>query len=314
MKKFLSLILFVLIVVAALIFFMFRDKPKDFIKYEQYQQTLSSFETDYGTMKYRDEGQGQTILLVHGVPTNSWMYRNLADELVASEYRVVVPDLMGFGASDRMEYYDDYDFGNQADILVSLMDSLGINDWQQVTHDMGGLVTWHMLQDVSERINHLYVLNTIVYEESFNPPADFSYDNKVHRWILNQHEHPIIGKLIINNMLKTGTNKHSFSPSDKAGYWLPIRDGVGALTHFFTHTKEIKEDLDEYRSWLTESKIPVSVIWGEDDPFLDVSSVIFLRNDLNLTDEDILVLPGTKHLIAEESYQEIAAFINEKNN
>ena len=313
MKKILKfLFLIIIIIVVTVIWFTSRDKSEDFIAYQNYTETLDSFETDYGIMKYSDTGSGQPILLVHGVPTNSWMYRNLANELTENGYRVIAPDLMGFGASDRIPEYEDYNFEHQAEIVIELMQNLGINEWEQVTHDMGGLVTLHMARLVPEKISHLYLLNTIVYKDTFHPPADFNYENKLHRWFLELHAHPIIGKLIVNNMLRSGTDYHMFTASDRAGYWLPIRYGAGALVHFFTHTSEIKNNIDEYRSWLVSSNIPTSIIWGEDDPFLGIESVVFLQNEMNIPDDSILILEDKKHVIAEESFAEIAEFIINK--
>lgn len=307
--KILGLLILLVIVIGA---FVLQDNKKDFVAYQNYAESLESFETDYGTMKYSDVGEGQVIVLIHGVPTSSWMYRNVSQELVKNGYRVIAPDLMGFGASDRMAQYDMYDFQNQSDILFDLMESLNINSWEQVTHDMGGLVTWHMAKDQPEKIAHLYILNTILYKDTFNPPVDFSYENSLHKWFLGLHAHSYIGKLIINNMITTGTHHFDAPSSMRAGYWLPVRKGAGALVHFFTHTAEVKENLDTYRSWLVDSDISVSVLWGEHDPFLDISSARLIQEEMSLNDSDVVILRDTKHLVAEEAYQEIAEFIINK--
>jgi pimeloyl-ACP methyl ester carboxylesterase len=309
MKKIFKILFIVIALALVMGFISLQDNKENIIEYQNYAENLQSFETEFGTMKYSDQGEGQAILLVHGVPTNSWMYRNLSQELVDNGYRVIAPDLMGFGKSDRMEKYDNYDFDNQATLLFDLMESLEINSWEQLTHDMGGLVTWNMARIAPEKISHLYILNTILYAETFNPPADFNYDNKLHRWFLGLHAHPMVGKLIVNNMLRAGTGGHTFTNAERAGYWLPIRDGAGVLVHFFTHSAEVKEKIDEYRSWLINSKIPVSVIWGEDDPFLDSSSAYLLQEEMNIADKDVIILKDKKHLVAEESYQEIANHI-----
>jgi haloalkane dehalogenase len=313
MKTILKMILIIIIIAIAVVLYLFRDNPESFTAYEIYRESLSSFETDSGTMRYRDDGEGPVILMVHGVPTNSWMYRTLGDLLVAEGYRVIIPDLMGFGASDAMEEYDDYDFEQQAQHLTALMDGLGIRSWQQVTHDMGGLVTWYMTRDVPRRIDHLYVLNTILYEEGFNPPIEPSYENRYHRWALGLHGHPMVGKLIVTSMLMSGTADRVYTTSEQAGYWLPLRNKAGALVHFFTHIAEVKEQLDEYRSWLVNSGIDVSVVWGEHDPFLDSVSATLLKEEMNLGDEDVVVIEGAKHLIAESSPEVIVEMINQVN-
>lgn len=309
MKKTLFIILGIIVVGLIVGYILLRDKKGVDQEYQNYVNTLKTFDSLNGQMKYSDTGSGKPILLIHGVPTNSWMYRNLASELSKNGYRVIVPDLIGFGASERVENYVMHDFDIQAETLFGLMESLSIDSWEQVTHDMGGIITWHMTKDQPEKISHLYILNTILYKKTFSPPADFSYSNPIHRYVLGLHENPYIGKMIVNNMVTTGTGDVIVSNNDRAGYWLPLRDGAMSLVHFFTHTKDIKEKIDTYRSWLIDSNIPVSVIWGEGDPFLDSSSAELLKNEMNLSDNEVVILKDAKHLVAEESYLEIANFI-----
>ncbi len=309
MKKILKILLVIIIIALGAVWLIFRDKANDDSLYLAYTETLERFETQSGhTMRYRDEGEGKAILLIHGVPTNSWMYRNLGDTLVAEGYRVIIPDLMGFGVSDRPTDMGMYDFENQAQDILDLMASLEISEWEQVTHDMGGLITWEMIGLDPEPISHLYVLNTIVYADHFNPPADFNYENKLHRWLLGLHAHPLFGKMIVSNMISSGTNM-SLNSQEKAGYWLPLRSGAQSLVHFFTHTKDIKEQLPAYRSTLIDAEIPVTIIWGEDDPFLDSQAALDLGDELGLEKEQIIILEDTKHLIAESSYQYITNVI-----
>ena len=310
MKKIFKFLVLIIILIIAVGWFLLKDNPDNFIAYENQIAQMDSFETGNGTMRYVDTGSGQPILLIHGVPTSSWMYRNLTIELVDAGYRVIAPDLMGFGVSDRMAEYDMYDFDQQSDKVLDLMNHLGISNWEQVTHDMGGLVTWHMVKDAPENISHLYILNTILYKDTFLPPVDFNYNNPLHRFILNIYAHPRIGKLMLAGFLVSGTNGHHFEAHEKAGYWLPLRAGADGLTHFFTNTKEIKANIDEYRSWLVNSNVPVSIIWGENDSFLGSESVRLLQKEMNLSEDDVLILENKKHLIVEESYKEIVEFIS----
>lgn len=309
MKKILFIILGIIVLALLFGYVVLQDKKGVKQEYQNYVSTLKTFESPNGIMKYSDTGEGEVILLIHGVPTNSWMYRNLARELSENGYRVIAPDLIGFGASERVEKYQMHDFDIQAETLFALMESLDIEQWEQVTHDMGGIITWHMLRDQANKISHLYILNTILYKETFNPPADFSYSNPLHKFLLGLHAHPLIGKMIVNNMITSGTGNYSYTNTERAGYWLPLRDGAMSLVHFFTHTKNIKENIDTYRSWLIDSDVPVSVLWGENDPFLDSSTVDLLKEEMDLKEQDVVIIKDAKHLVAEESYQQIANYI-----
>lgn len=309
MEKTLKIILAIIALILVIGFLTLKDNPSDFDACESYASELQSFETGKGSMKYYDKGEGQVIVLIHGTPTSSWMYRRVSAELVQNGYRVIAPDLMGFGASATMGNLDDYDFDKQAGYIIELMESLDIDSWEMGMHDMGGLIGLHMIKQAPEKISHVHVLNTILYTETFAPPINLSEKSSFQKSILRLHTNKYIGKFIVNMMLMTGTKSYEFSASDRVGYWLPLRDGAEGLVHFFTHTAEVSENIDTYRSWLVDSGIPTSIIWGEHDSFLDVEAVSLLQSEMSIPDENIMILSDKKHLIAEEAASEVAQFI-----
>ena len=71
----------------------------DQITYKNFRAQQKSFTTQSGNIKYIDKGEGEVLLLLHGIPTSGWLYRNMIDEL-AKTHRVIVPDMLGFGSSD----------------------------------------------------------------------------------------------------------------------------------------------------------------------------------------------------------------------
>ena len=139
----------------------------DYVKFKSLQNTFLSVD---GHIKYIDRGEGPVILLLHGVPTSSWVYRKMIDELVDSGYRVIAPDMLGYGNSDNPDGYDIYSSERHASRILSLMEYLDIGHWTQVVHDAGGLWTWELFKIAPDKIENLILLNTIIYEEGFNPP------------------------------------------------------------------------------------------------------------------------------------------------
>ena len=69
--------------------------------YVEHVEALQRVPVDHELLAYLDLGEGPVVLLVHGVPTSSWAYRKVAAELVTRGYRVIVPDLFGYGASEK---------------------------------------------------------------------------------------------------------------------------------------------------------------------------------------------------------------------
>ncbi len=87
---------------------------------------------------YVDEGSGPPILMVHGQPTWSYLYRKMIPPLVAAGYRVVVPDLMGFGLSDKPTEESAYSLQSHVELVTGLVEKLQFKDITIVGQDWGG--------------------------------------------------------------------------------------------------------------------------------------------------------------------------------
>ncbi len=109
-------------------------------------------------MRYLDEGKGQPIVMVHGNPTWSFVYRKLVDGL-RGHYRCIVPDHIGFGQSDKPY---DWSYMPQAHAanLDSLLESLDLQDVTLVVQDWGGPIGLSYAVAHPERIKALVILNT----------------------------------------------------------------------------------------------------------------------------------------------------------
>jgi len=118
----------------------------DVQSYEEHVGRMRYADLDGGQMAYIDEGQGDPIVLIHGIPTSSWMYRKVIAGLVEQGRRVIAPDLMGMGASQRLTSAPDLRVKSQAGYLLELLgEHLGLQDWTHVVHDFGGPISWEML-------------------------------------------------------------------------------------------------------------------------------------------------------------------------
>lgn len=115
-------------------------------------------------LHYLDEGQGDPVVMVHGNPTWSFYYRNLVLRL-RDRYRVVVPDHIGCGYSDKPDDTDySYTLKQRVDDLDNLLDSLGITEKVTlVLHDWGGMIGMAYASRHPERIARLVVMNTAAF-------------------------------------------------------------------------------------------------------------------------------------------------------
>ena len=106
------------------------------VDHREYPFAPRMIATDAGRMSYVDEGDGPPVVMVHGTPTWSFMYRHLVKALAAT-HRCIAPDLPGFGLSDRSESAS-YRPEDQARRLTALIETLRLGPFTLVAHDFGG--------------------------------------------------------------------------------------------------------------------------------------------------------------------------------
>ena len=276
--------------------------------------TYSSFTTDQkhwasadGNISYIDKGEGVPILLLHGVPTSGWLYRKMIDPLVEKGYRVIVPDMLGYGSSDSPEGYDIYDKKEQAKHILDLMEYLKIPNWHHVMHDAGGLWTWEMAKLDNSKINKLTILNTIIYKEGFKPPVKVN-DNLLARLIKWSYQKKT--NFMIYELFEEGTmDDYELSKADVEGYRAPLKNKkTNALFKFFTtNTKGIPD----YSETIKSIDVPVQVIWGANDKILkwDAQNERVM-SDLNIKEENVHVLEDKNHFLQEEATDKLVSLIS----
>ena len=106
-----------------------------------------------------DEGKGPAVLLLHGFPDSARLWRYQIPALVDSGYRVIAPDLRGFGRSSRPDSVDAYAIANVVGDVVALLDHLDVGSAHIVGHDWGAGVAWGMAMFVPDRTQTLTVLS-----------------------------------------------------------------------------------------------------------------------------------------------------------
>lgn len=137
----------------------------DFYWEPSYFEDLDGF--DGLRVAYLDEGPveaAQTFLCLHGEPTWGFLYRKMIPPLLAIGARVVVPDLLGFGRSDKPADDSFYTFKGHRDTLLALIRRLDLHNITLVVHDWGGLLglTLPVDPDMQARITRLIVTNTAI--------------------------------------------------------------------------------------------------------------------------------------------------------
>lgn len=131
-----------------------------------------------GTLRvhHLDEGpsDGPTVLLLHGEPSWSFLYRHMIPELVAAGMRCVAPDLVGFGRSDKPAARDDYTFARHVEWMrQTLFDRLDLADVTLVCQDWGGLIGLRLVAEHPERFARVVAANTFLPTGDQDPGEAF---------------------------------------------------------------------------------------------------------------------------------------------
>jgi pimeloyl-ACP methyl ester carboxylesterase len=111
------------------------------------------------TFAVQDEGEGQAVLLLHGFPDSHALWRNQVPILVDAGYRVIAPDLRGFGDSSKPVGVDKYGILDIAGDVVGILDSLDVQRAHVVGHDWGAALAWAMGAFLPDRVDHLVALS-----------------------------------------------------------------------------------------------------------------------------------------------------------
>jgi pimeloyl-ACP methyl ester carboxylesterase len=120
---------------------------------------LRRVEGDGVTLAVLDEGEGQAVLLLHGFPDSSYLWRHQVAALVESGFRAVAPDLRGFGESDRPAAVEDYALGRSVRDVLAILDELSLERAHVVGHDWGAAVAWLVAAFAPERVERLVAMS-----------------------------------------------------------------------------------------------------------------------------------------------------------
>jgi haloalkane dehalogenase len=111
-------------------------------------------------MHYVDEGEGAPVVCFHGEPSWSYLYRHMLPPLVAAGHRVICPDLVGFGRSDKPTDLGWYSYDRHCEHVAGLLDPLDVRGATVVVQDWGGPIGLRWAVEHADRVDRLVILNT----------------------------------------------------------------------------------------------------------------------------------------------------------
>lgn len=258
---------------------------------------------------YREAGSrnNPTILLLHGFPTSSHMFRNLIPAL-ADKYHVVAPDYPGFGNSPMPLVTEfDYTFDNLAHIVDQLVSGLGVHSYSLYLMDYGAPVGFRLAAQYPERVQSLIVQNGNAYDEGlleFWDPIKAYWASKT-----AENADKLRGLLTMGAtqwQYLTGVRDSSTISPDNWNHVQPLLDRPGnqeiQLALFFDYGSN-PPLYPEWQEYFRAYQPPTLIVWGKNDPIFPSEGAYPYKKDLKNLEFHIL---DTGHFALEEDGEVIA--------
>ena len=256
-------------------------------------------------MAYIEHGSGDPILLLHGEPTWSYLYRHMIPPL-AGIGRVIAPDLIGFGRSDKPAAANAYSYKSHVRWLRGFIETLDLKKITMVCQDWGGSLGLRLLAEQPQRFARLVAMNTGI--SAGNPRSDAFL-----KWRRFSQR---VDALDLPTLMRNTLKKRVLTNQEAAAYQAPFPSKeyqTGALV--FPRLVPIRPDHPgayDNRVALARLKtldLPVLLPWGEEDPITGPARDL-LRSVFRNSAPPIPIA-GAGHFVQEDAGEEIAAHIME---
>jgi pimeloyl-ACP methyl ester carboxylesterase len=252
-------------------------------------------------LHYLEQGAGEPVLMLHGWPTSSYLWRGVAP-IVGRGNRVIALDLPGFGRSDK-PLDASYSFRFYGRVLTDFLGQIGVDRVGLAVHDLGGPIGLHWGAQHPERVSRLALLNTIVFARPSAAVAAFIVICKT----------PGLRSLMtspagIRFTMRLGIRDKSLVTDELvAAYQEPfaatdarrVLAKAGAGLH--------PDGLKEIEAWLPRIEVPVRLLYGERDRVLPDVAKTMRKVAERVPQAELTTLPDAGHFCQEERPDEIGA-------
>jgi haloalkane dehalogenase len=263
-------------------------------------------EFDGMRMHYLDEGSGDPVLLLHGEPTWSYLYRRMIP-ILASRFRVIAPDYLGFGRSDKPLEIEEYTYDSHVGSIRALVESLDLQRITAVVQDWGGPIGLRVAAEAKERFARLVVLNTGLFASKGWPtPGFMQWRNFAER----------VGRdMPVGRIIQSATTRELDDETLRA-YEAPwpvpeSKAGVAAfpllvpLTQDDPNAAAMLRVMDALRAW----DVPALVCWSDSDPVFPLKAGEAMARLLPGAAGQMHTISGASHMLQEDEGEQIADLI-----
>ena len=220
-------------------------------------------------LHYVEEGEGPLVVMLHGFPEFWFSWRKQIPALAKAGYRVIAPDLRGYGESSRPRDVDAYKMTCIVQDIAGLIVQNG-GKCTLVGHDWGGIASWLLAMLHPSLIDRLVVMNAPHFvpmrreiDRSFGQKMRLTYQLFFNLPVLPEIFIRLFGKMLMSRI-------GSFTPEEVRTYVETWRK-PGATTAMLNYYRAIRKHRAELRGLMRKIEMPTMLVWGERDPVFKVA-------------------------------------------
>lgn len=258
-------------------------------------------------LHYLSQGNTENppLLLLHGWPTSSHLWRNLMPKLAESNY-VIALDLPGFGLSDKPVDIK-YSFDFYSGIIDGFLNAINIGKLGLVVHDLGGPVGLMWAVNNADRLDNLTLLNTLVYPETSLAVKAFlaaTYIPGIKQYLTSARG--LKGALFLGVHNKSNLNRNNLTP-----YLTPFTDKSARLALLKTAQGMSPKGLAKVAKELPKSPVPIRLIYGANDKILPDIENTMTQLKAAIPNAELTRLAGCGHFLQEDEPEKVAELISD---
>lgn len=249
------------------------------------------------------------LLLLHGYPTSSHMFRHLIPAL-ADRYRIVAPDHIGFGRSSAPSVADfDYTFDTLTAVTRKFLETIGVETYTIYVQDYGAPIGWRLALENPSAVEAVISQNGNAYEEGFVPDfwAPIWADADERSVETQEALRPALGRAAVEWQYTHGVPDPSLVDPDAWEHDLSLlsREGQDRLQlSLFRDYASNRKIYPAVHEWLRSSQVPVLAIWGKNDEIFAAAGAEAFRRDtpnarIKLVDGGHFLLESDLELVAD---------------